>query len=299
MISQTGLPIAAVLLLTAGTALVPQQDSPATKPVRPVQPSITPGVETTPRDWSEPAGDMQNWLRKFEGTWRVQVRDFADPKSDTSKPKTGTATGQGAGTGAGAAGTGKTISGGPDSPPPRDGGGAAGDTGTTPPTDDAKKDDAAGVEHTSECMARTVILHGQHAHTTVRGTHQGRTFEGTRVLGYNNGAKRFESFWMDNRHSGMIMTTGQIDSDQKILTLRGEMPDEKTGKMMQLREVLRWASDDQFTSEILIAGAAGQEERRAMMYTFNRVRAGDADAPAGTTPGRGAGETTPGTGSPR
>lgn len=188
----------------------------------------------------EQPGEMQTWLKKYEGTWRVEVTDAlsgGEPRPAAPATKDDAAkTNQGMVNNRGDAAGGWSMSG----------------TGT----------------------AVTEMKHGRHACTKMTGTMGGKAFEGMGALGYNNLANRFECTWQDNMHTGIGYSTGQMDTARKELTLTGECTDPMTGRPAASKSVTRWENDNRYIMEFFFTGADGGAEKRMVVMTFTREGAG-------------------------
>jgi len=123
---------------------------------------------------------------------------------------------------------------------------------------------------TSMATSRVEFKHDRHVCSKVNGTYHGQAFEGACVLGYNNATKQFEEAWHDNMHSGINYSTGQLDSAKQVLTMSGECTCPDTGRPMTKRSVSRWVSDDKYVTEVWATESGSSTEKKMATMTFTR-----------------------------
>jgi len=95
-----------------------------------------------------------------------------------------------------------------------------------------------------------MILGERYQQMTHSGEFNGMPFEGIGVMGYDNAAKKFQSTWIDNMGTGIMIMSGAFDPKTKNLVLTGEQMDPMTGKMMKIREVIMDKSDGEQVMEM-------------------------------------------------
>jgi hypothetical protein len=78
------------------------------------------------------------------------------------------------------------------------------------------------------------------------------------IMGYNNAEKRYESFYIDDGGTAMIMSTGTFDTATKTFTFTGDEND-MTGKKVQRRMTLDCSNKDQQIMAGFKPGRDGQE----------------------------------------
>jgi len=82
-----------------------------------------------------------------------------------------------------------------------------------------------------------MILGGRFQEAIYKGTMMGHPFEGKSTIGYNNASKEFTSTFIDNMGTGMMITVGKYNENNKSIDYKGEMPDPVTAKNTSYREV--------------------------------------------------------------
>lgn len=89
----------------------------------------------------------------------------------------------------------------------------------------------------------------------------GMPFEGQSIMGYDNAKKVFQSTWVDNMGTGIMMMEGTWDEATKTLTMSGKMTDPSSGtnKETNVREVVRIIDDSHQMFEMYGAGPDGKE----------------------------------------
>jgi len=109
-----------------------------------------------------------------------------------------------------------------------------------------------GTAHFSSAMGGRFVMQ-EHA-----GEIMGEKFKGLGFFGYNNGAGRFESFWIDNESTLMLMSQGTQQSDGSI-EWKGTYVDPMNGAERISRSVTRFNADGTMTYEMFENGVNGQE----------------------------------------
>lgn len=89
----------------------------------------------------------------------------------------------------------------------------------------------------------------------------GMPFEGQSIMGYDNAKKVFQSTWVDNMGTGIMMMEGTWDDATKTLTMSGKMTDPSSGtnKETNVREVVRIIDDTHQMFEMYGTGPDGKE----------------------------------------
>lgn len=88
---------------------------------------------------------------------------------------------------------------------------------------------------------------------------EGASFSGIGITGYNNGTKKFESIWVDNEGTGMMITSGTVDAAGKVITQHGEYYDPSIKKMVKFRYVTRIVSPTKVVFEMHKPDQSGKE----------------------------------------
>ena len=81
-------------------------------------------------------------------------------------------------------------------------------------------------------------------------------FKGVGLGGYDNGKKKYQSIWIDEMSTGMMMTEGDAAGD--TLTLEGTITDPMSGKAMKVKEVEVNVDKDHHKYELHMQGEDGK-----------------------------------------
>lgn len=103
------------------------------------------------------------------------------------------------------------------------------------------------------------VLGGRFLQQDVKGVAMGQPFEGRGTLGYNNVKKVYESTWIDNMATAMLIGSGTYNATAKTLTQTGLMTDCQEGKEKPYRTVTSFKDKDHFTYETYTTGPDGKE----------------------------------------
>lgn len=106
-----------------------------------------------------------------------------------------------------------------------------------------------------------MIYGGRYQQSSHSGNMMGMKFEGQSILGYDNSKKIFQSTWMDNMGTGIMMMEGPWDEATKTLTMTGKMvdPSQANGKEITMRHVMRVVDDNHHVFEMYCNGPDGKE----------------------------------------
>lgn len=106
-----------------------------------------------------------------------------------------------------------------------------------------------------------MIYGGRYQQSTHVGDMMGMKFEGQSIMGYDNAKKVFQSTWMDNMGTGIMMMEGPWDDATKTLTMTGKMldPSQGTAKEIMMRHVMRVVDDNHHVYEMYCNGPDGKE----------------------------------------
>ncbi len=101
------------------------------------------------------------------------------------------------------------------------------------------------------------------------GEFMGNKFRGLGFCGYNNGAKCFESFWIDNESTLMLMSTGTQQADGSI-EWKGTYTDPMSGEKKTSRSVTRFPADNTIVYEMYDNTSDGTEFK-SLEVTYTRI----------------------------
>ncbi len=113
------------------------------------------------------------------------------------------------------------------------------------------------------------MLGGRYLRHTVTGTSMGQPFEGMGLTGFDNGKQTYQTLWMDNMGTGMMIGEGTYDPDTKTLTDRGRFTDPMIGQR-SYRGVITFIDDGHYSYELYSADQNG-EEFRMMEIVYTRT----------------------------
>jgi len=65
------------------------------------------------------------------------------------------------------------------------------------------------------------IMGGRYVEENVSGMSMGLPFNGTSIMGYNNGSKQYSSYWFDNMSTGSMFGEGVFDAQAKTISSSG------------------------------------------------------------------------------
>ena len=115
------------------------------------------------------------------------------------------------------------------------------------------------------------ILDGRFLEQNTQGMNQGMPFTGLGITGYNNLTGEYQSVWLDNMGTGMMVSNGQFDSGTNAITESGTFSCPITGqKNMPFRSVWKIADNDHHTYEMYTKDEGGNEFK-SMEITYERV----------------------------
>jgi hypothetical protein len=98
------------------------------------------------------------------------------------------------------------------------------------------------------CEAKC-ILDGRFLQQDYHSLFQGKPYHVMQILGYDNAKKKVIELKMDTMSTGIMHNEGDISTDGKVITNKGENLDPRTKKPYTLRTVYTIADHDHFTIE--------------------------------------------------
>jgi hypothetical protein len=91
-------------------------------------------------------------------------------------------------------------------------------------------------------------------------------FKGMGVGAYDNGKKKFVSYWIDEMSTGTMLTEGTRDGN--VLTMDGQTTEPTSGQPMKVREVVTVTDDSHHKYELYMTGPDGTLGKvMEIMYT--------------------------------
>jgi len=107
-------------------------------------------------------------------------------------------------------------------------------------------------------LGKRVLYHDVKADPGPLDDMMGAPFEGFGMSGYDNTGRKYYNVWTDNMGTGVMMSTGTVDSSGKTFTYSGEYDDPIFGKK-SVKSVLKIAGDDKVVFEMYDKGPDGKE----------------------------------------
>jgi hypothetical protein len=104
-----------------------------------------------------------------------------------------------------------------------------------------------------------MILDGLYQESVHKGDMMGRPFEGHGTLAYDNFRKVFQSTWIDNMGSGIMVLEGTYNASTRTMTLKGNWDDPIKGKVM-VRQTVKMI-DDKTQQMEMYATSKGKETK--------------------------------------
>jgi hypothetical protein len=116
----------------------------------------------------------------------------------------------------------------------------------------------------------TMILGGRFLQSDLDGAMMGMPMKGMGIMGYDNFAKKYFMFWVDNLGTTFSSAEGFADRDGKVITLYGRMDEPTTGEIGKIvKYVYRLVSNDKYVFEIHDP-AIGEPNTKVMEVTYTR-----------------------------
>lgn len=126
----------------------------------------------------------------------------------------------------------------------------------------------APMQESKGSATRKWVLGGRAVQESFDGNFMGMPFHGMGYTGYDNIKKQYWGSWMDTMSTGMMSTTGTMESDGSW-TFKGSMPDPMTGKDAPFEEKVIVKDKDHHSFEMMTAGPDGKMFKM-MEITYSR-----------------------------
>lgn len=131
--------------------------------------------------------------------------------------------------------------------------------------------DSEPMESTGTTSAKW-ILGGRFLQSEVRGMAMGQPFEGQNTVGYNNMKKQYDSVWLDNMSTGMMISTSKYDTATKTFSEKGSFSCPMTGDVDQpYRSEMKIADNDNYTYTMYSKDKDGKEFK-SMEIKYSRKK---------------------------
>jgi hypothetical protein len=126
-------------------------------------------------------------------------------------------------------------------------------------------------EQTKGRAVYKAILGGRFLTEEVKLPFSGMPFEWLGVYGFDKQKKKYTAVWVDNLDTNTEAAEGDADATGKVITLRGQHPDPRSGKMASFVWRISRDGDNKLTIEMLEADATGRE-RKVLAVRGERVK---------------------------
>ncbi len=115
------------------------------------------------------------------------------------------------------------------------------------------------------------ILDGRFLQGETKGEWMGEPFNGIAIAGYDNVKEEYNSLWIDNMATGMMVSSGKYDPATKTITEEGTFSCPMTGKKdMAFRSELKSIDADNYTYSMYQKAEDGTEFK-GMEITYTRA----------------------------
>ena len=112
------------------------------------------------------------------------------------------------------------------------------------------------------------ILDGRFVQEDFKGEFMGKTFDGIGITGYDNMKKKYTGAWIDGMSTGMFISEGTADAENKVFTFHGKMDDPMTGQMNKpYKFVVRILDPNKHTFEMHDLTLGEKSKTMEMTYT--------------------------------
>ncbi len=116
-----------------------------------------------------------------------------------------------------------------------------------------------------------LIMGGRYLEQTAKGNMMGMPFEGRGFTGYNNATGKYESTWMDNMSTSMMVGKGSYDKETKTLKDEGEFYCPMNKKNVDYHSEWKMADKNHMTFAMWGPDMDGEEIK---MFELSYTRAG-------------------------
>jgi len=102
------------------------------------------------------------------------------------------------------------------------------------------------------------VMGGRYLAQQYEGKMMGQPFSGTGYTGYDNFKKKYQSVWIDNMGTGIMISTGSFDKGGKAMSFSATMDDPVTGKKTAVKEKITFVDADTHRLEMWMTGPDGK-----------------------------------------
>jgi hypothetical protein len=130
------------------------------------------------------------------------------------------------------------------------------------------KDPTLPPEITRGSSTFTPILGGRFIQQEHKGTFMGAPFSGSGVIGFDNGQGKFVSSWMDSSGTGLMTSSGVLDSSGRSIAMTGSFFCPLMKDWVKTREVMSLVDNKSFMLEMFALDDTGKETRMLEILYF-------------------------------
>lgn len=112
-----------------------------------------------------------------------------------------------------------------------------------------------------------MILADHYLQQEFTGNMMGQAFNGWNIIGYDNGRKKWLTFWIDSMGTGFFTGEGTADAAGKVITFETQATDPMTKKTAKGRQIFRLESDTRMTVEMFDKKAGKDVKMMEIVYT--------------------------------
>jgi hypothetical protein len=116
-----------------------------------------------------------------------------------------------------------------------------------------------------------MVLGGRYQESKTTGNFMGMPFEGISRTGWDNARKVLVNTWVDNMGTGMIYMEGSWNEATKSAEFKGKSTDPMTGKLTDIRQVMKIVDDNTQVME-QYSTPAGGKEYKSLEIKFTRKK---------------------------
>ena len=119
------------------------------------------------------------------------------------------------------------------------------------------------------------LMEGRYFREQYAGDFMGMKFTGIGVFGYDKGAKKYFSTWIDSMSTGLMRSDGVADASGDVITYVGEYFDPQRNATVKQKYVLTLKSRKTHSSAVYEVAADGSERKiMDLVYTRTKREAG-------------------------
>jgi hypothetical protein len=112
-----------------------------------------------------------------------------------------------------------------------------------------------------------MIFGGRYSRMTVKGNVMGMDFTGESITAFDNAKKVWQSTWIDNFGTGILLMEGKYDEATKKIIYRGKAVDPMTGGEEEMVEKIRMIDKDTYEMEMFDVVDGKEIKNMELIYT--------------------------------